>query len=340
MLFPALAAIALSSVSPISSGYQTIDVDGQSITASVVRVKLSAVQMKVGLAQGLVGHTDTLENIAKRYGAIAGIDGSFFEAYDPGVIKNPNHTLITNGEVVHVGNVGTMIGFHPDGKAKIQRVQWTIRGSRSGSSAWPNNWFAYWLNRYPTNSTVTIFTPAWGTSTGMAVGTEVVVTFGVVTAITTGSVPIPRTGFVIYFKNAEQSLLKTFAVGQRVSYSVDQKGVQDGFWLNVSEGLGAGPLLVDHKEIVLNAVAEGFSSDKILTGSGDRSAVGLTDDGELLMVVMNGTVQQTARVMQGLGCVTALNLDGGASSSLWYQGRSLRTPGRLISNALLVLPKK
>lgn len=31
-----------------------------------------------------------------------------------------------------------------------------------------------------------------------------------------------------------------------------------------------------------------------------------------------------------------MNLDSGASSGLWLRGTYLRTPGRLISNALLI----
>ena len=48
---------------------------------------------------------------------------------------------------------------------------------------------------------------------------------------------------------------------------------------------------------------------------------------------------QMADVMKALGAWNAMNLDGGASSGLWARGRYLTTPGRPISNALLVLDK-
>ena len=139
--------------------------------ATVVKVRLDRVRMKLGLAHGLVGRTDTLANIAVSNDALAAINGSFFEAYDTTAIKNPDHTLITNGAVIHIGNVGSMIGFNARDEARIARVQWTIRGSRNGHSDWPNGWFAYWINRSPSNATVTIFTRAWGTSTGFSSGT-------------------------------------------------------------------------------------------------------------------------------------------------------------------------
>ena len=43
-----------------------------------------------------------------------------------------------------------------------------------------------------------------------------------------------------------------------------------------------------------------------------------------------------AGVMKALGAYQAMNLDSGASSGLWVRGKYLSTPGRLISNALLM----
>ena len=324
---------------PIVLSQTTLTVNGVSRSASILTVRLDEVLMKVGLAHGLVGRTESLSGIAQRYGALAAINGGFFEAYDNTPIKNPNHTLITNGAFVHIGNVGTMVGFQGDDAAKIGRVQWTIEGSRNGSTHWPDNWFAYWINRSPGASTVTVFTPAWGTETPGQGGTDVVVDGGTVNQITAGTVPIPPKGFVIYFKNAETSLLKTFKVGQTVAYSVVQKGQHEDFWDNVAEGVGAGPTLVKDGKVTFDPVSEGFSNPKILSNSGLRSALGLTADGKLLMVTTWGTEPELASMMQTLGATDAMNLDGGASSGLWFNGNSIRTPGREISNALLVLPK-
>lgn len=40
--------------------------------------------------------------------------------------------------------------------------------------------------------------------------------------------------------------------------------------------------------------------------------------------------------MKKAGAYQAMNLDGGASSGLYYNGKYLTTPGRKISNALVV----
>jgi exopolysaccharide biosynthesis protein len=43
--------------------------------------------------------------------------------------------------------------------------------------------------------------------------------------------------------------------------------------------------------------------------------------------------------MKDLGAYNAMNLDGGASTSLYANGKFLATPTRKISNALMVLPR-
>lgn len=79
---------------------------------------------------------------------------------------------------------------------------------------------------------------------------------------------------------------------------------------------------------------------KILTGGGSRSALGITRDHKLILLTSGGaTIPQLAEIMKQAGAYQAMNLDGGASSGLYYNGKYLTTPGRLISNALVVQTK-
>ncbi|WP_025695814.1 phosphodiester glycosidase family protein [Paenibacillus durus] len=102
-------------------------------------------------------------------------------------------------------------------------------------------------------------------------------------------------------------------------------------------GLQAGPRLVTDGKVSLNVTAEGFRDPKILTGGGARSALGLTRDHKLLLVTSGGaTIPQMAQIMKQAGAWQAMNLDGGASSGLYFNGGYLTTPGRLISNAIVI----
>lgn len=108
----------------------------------------------------------------------------------------------------------------------------------------------------------------------------------------------------------------------------------------MQEAVGCGPRLVADGAVSYDPAGEGFSSPKILSSAGARSAVGVTRDRTLLLVTCGGaTVRQLAEIMKALGAWDAMNLDGGASSGLWAQGRLLTRPGRPISNALVFVKR-
>lgn len=105
----------------------------------------------------------------------------------------------------------------------------------------------------------------------------------------------------------------------------------------VQEAIQIGPRLVTNGAVSLDPISEGFTSHKILSSPGARSAVGVLKNRQLIFVTTSGaTVEQLASIMKQLGSVDAMNLDGGASSGLYANGRYLTTPGRNIAVALLV----
>lgn len=63
----------------------------------------------------------------------------------------------------------------------------------------------------------------------------------------------------------------------------------------------------------------------------DRTAVGCTADGKVILFICDGrisasegaTTLEMAAIMKGLGCVGALNLDGGGSTGMWAAGAHL-----------------
>ena len=65
----------------------------------------------------------------------------------------------------------------------------------------------------------------------------------------------------------------------------------------------------------------------------DRTAVGYLADGRVILFVCDGRISQSdgattlevAAIMKGLGCVGALNLDGGGSTGMWAGGQHLNS---------------
>lgn len=100
-------------------------------------------------------------------------------------------------------------------------------------------------------------------------------------------------------------------------------------WSAVDHALGGGPNLVTNGAIDVTLTAEGFDSS--YASKNPRTAVGFTSDNKLLMVTVDGrtsagvgmTLDELAQFMIWLGCVKAMNLDGGGSTTMWVSGQGV-----------------
>ncbi|AYO30308.1 hypothetical protein D2962_06460 [Biomaibacter acetigenes] len=131
-------------------------------------------------------------------------------------------------------------------------------------------------------------------------------------------------------------------IGGRAHFSpeFEPASTDKSFWQKAAGALGVGPRLITDGKITVDPISEGFSSEKILSYSMARSAIGVTANNMLLMVTVNrATIRELVSIMHSLGAYNAMNLDGGASSGLYYGGRYLTAPGRDLSNALIIYKK-
>lgn len=102
--------------------------------------------------------------------------------------------------------------------------------------------------------------------------------------------------------------------------------------------LAGGPRLLRAGQVVANARAEGIWDPDVL-GSATRTAVGLDATGRrmwLASIATPVTLAREAAIMRALGATDALNLDGGSSRALAFGGKVLATPGRPLTQVLLV----
>ncbi len=101
----------------------------------------------------------------------------------------------------------------------------------------------------------------------------------------------------------------------------------------VTDALSAGPALLKDGSINITADEEVFFGSSI-PDVHPRSAAGLTSDGALILMVVDGRqdvsrgvyLEELAMLMRGVGAVDALNLDGGGSSALVVDGALLNRP--------------
>lgn len=302
-------------------------------------VRLNRVRIEAALGWDHVARTESLAQMAMRHHALAAIDGGFFDSGYRGPFKDLIDTTIVDGHMVFKGDVGCTLFFNADNAAKMEEIPLRIEGSLDGSYAYPNNWYAYWINRFPEDEhdTVTIFTRAWGSATDLR-GFQVQVENGFVTQISRSSLPIPRDGYVIYVRG-ERKMASHFRVGRRIEYRVVRTdGLALGAFADAWQAIGGGPRLIVDGHIELDPRAEGFHDPQLFRVV-ERSVIGVTRDGRtLILATATGSLHQMARIMRRLGAYEAMNLDGGASSGLWVRGRYMTKPQRMLTNALLVLP--
>ncbi|MDH7571120.1 MAG: hypothetical protein QHJ73_16210, partial [Armatimonadota bacterium] len=172
-------------------------VGGHTYHPILARVPRNSYRPKVALAKGRVGATASLEEIARASGAVAAINGCFFDAYTPDAVKPPYHHLLTDGELVHHGNVGTTLGFGADGSYRMEPLSIGIRGTVGKEGVPPRTWYAYRMNHPLRNDTAAIlYSSRWVGGKTPAGGVQVVVAEGMVQEVSAGPHVIPPNGYV------------------------------------------------------------------------------------------------------------------------------------------------
>lgn len=130
-----------------------------------------------------------------------------------------------------------------------------------------------------------------------------------------------------------RSEFRRYLCGQTIRYSIALHSQSPPAGCQLVDAIGAGPRLLPE----LTLVKEGFvdnTNKRDALGSNQpnaRTAVGITRDGSVVLVMVaqkpsvpaNGvSLPALADLMKTLGAEKAMNLDGGSSSSLYYNGKT------------------
>ncbi|MEM7581638.1 MAG: phosphodiester glycosidase family protein, partial [Cyanobacteria bacterium P01_A01_bin.80] len=94
--------------------------------------------------------------------------------------------------------------------------------------------------------------------------------------------------------------------------------------------LTCGPRLLKDGKIWLQPELEGFKDPHVFD-TGGRTAIGYPQSGDQIYLVTFLSIlslEDEAKLMQGIGCYQAMNLDGGASRSLAYRNQIIVPAGR------------
>ncbi len=99
--------------------------------------------------------------------------------------------------------------------------------------------------------------------------------------------------------------------------------------------IAGGPVLVQGNKVSVSNEQERMFGGKAVLDKHPRTLIGYTADDKLIIMVIQGrttgiaegaTLTQSAQLMANLGCVEALNLDGGGSSCMLINGKQTIMP--------------
>lgn len=316
----------------------------------VLRVNLrKAISLDVALARSRLPARRPLSEIAKAAGALAGINGDFG-------LARPVHPMAQDGELVQTSDqLGTLFAVTRD-ESRVLFAKPTVHVSVVDLASGRVLTLDRWNHGDPAPGEIVGFSPLGGTlemppayacsvrllptgpprpADGDGVERDYVVDVG-----GCSESPLTRDGGVVLSAapaTEEATMLLALAPGTpvRLRWTFG--------WPGVFDAVGGGPLLLQ------DGVPTGICNSGC--GVQPRTGVGVTATGRILLVVVDGrkprwsigaSADTFARIMRDLGAVTALNLDGGGSSTMVVDGEVVNRPAdgheRAISNAILVLP--
>jgi len=314
-------------------------------------------QIRLMLARALdeVVGTETTSSLAARHGAVAAINGGYFRT--TGTYRGePMGTLMMEGKVLSepfpdraalaVSNGGERT------RIAIMRTALQAEVIVNGRDVHPITGF----NRPRGENELIVFTPEFHRTTlTPRDGIEAIVERRRITSIhdSAGSSVIPQEGYVLSASGtvrlwARQHLRPGARVEVRAELATDPPLPFHADFI-----IGSGPQLVAAGKASSTSEFEHFSEEFSRTRH-PRTAVGVRSDGHLVLVTVDGrqpkisvgmTIDELTALMIELGCVEAINLDGGGSTTMVIKGKVVNNPSdqtgeRPVSNALLVFPRK
>lgn len=134
---------------------------------------------------------------------------------------------------------------------------------------------------------------------------------------------------------SQQDSLKTFDPSRNTNEKTTAYGVKNKYQVSyfkkwkMNTAIGGGPVLVQNGEKKITNNEERKFGGAAINDKHPRTVIGYTADGRLIVMVIQGrsldaggaSLTQAARLMVSLGCVEALNLDGGGSSCMLINGK-------------------
>ncbi len=310
------------------------------------------------LANEGICQKEILSSMGRRYQALAGINGAYFtNRGDPIGTLVINRKLISsplyNRSVFGLSDRGIPLFGNPDfsGQVLCRNISLPSRDGGVPANRPDGDVLAGLdidaVNQPRTGDKLVVYTPEFARSTmTREPGVELVLIKGRVVGIQKTDTLIPPDGVVISAGGIKSAAFLGIRLGDRVdlNYKINQS------WDRILHAVCGGPRLVADGKVAITGRQEKFDN-AIVNGRHPRSAVAVTNAGEILFVVADGRsgrsagmlLNELAEYLKKLGAKNAINLDGGGSSSMLVDNKIVNRPSdgkeRPISNGILISKK-
>ena len=268
---------------------------------------------------------DSLAKTVDNSQCIGAINAGYFNRnnlFPLGAIRRENKWF--SGPILNRG----AIAWNDSGQVKFARL--TLKETLIPSSGQTLD--CELLNTGYVKAGIARYTPEWGENYTPLTANEIVILVEnnivkqqLEQTNTTAAIPIPKNGYLLTLRSF-RSALNSFSVGTSIQI---QSQTTPSDFNSFPHILGGGPLLLQNGQVVVDAIAEGFSP-AFADQSAIRSSVGITAKGEWLIATVHNRVggvgaklTEMALLIQQLGATDALNLDGGSSTNLVLGGQLL-----------------
>ncbi|RKL62456.1 hypothetical protein DXT63_11185 [Thermoanaerobacteraceae bacterium SP2] len=268
---------------------------------------------------------ETLEDMAKKNLALAAINGGFFQSYG-----QPIGHVVIDGEWITMPTGETPVFFIDNsGKPHLEPIK-----ARAYVEAGGKRFYLDGFNRFGSSKEAILYTPRYGTSTRQKPqGTNLVISRGKVLDIVLGSyAEIPPEANVLYIgkdSSIKKLILEKIKEGMEVEtgFDVDFPQIEPN---EIKNAMEAGPFLIRDGKAVVKRWEPRIGLTTIPVA---RSAIGITGDDRVVLVTVEGSgpgrgisLKKLSAFLLQMGVKQAAALDGGASATMYYDGRIVNKP--------------
>lgn len=300
------------------------------------------------MGKDMTDGAESATSIVNRTGASIAVNAAFFNMDN----YTPVGTLIKEGRVVTVCDwyapYTPSFTMTEDGSIAIENFATEHKVSRTKEDGSTEELTKVTVNVWPsgeTDATRILFTRDWGKDLAFTAKDAVTIDEnGTVLAVDHDkNVSIPEKGYVLAQRARrwnEGTFFDEVKVGDHIDITRTYSGASSQA---IQLSIAAGPRLLKNGEIyggLSTYQQEGFRDPNITSYSARRVCLGIKADGKIVICTAYTTLSTLSRIMLNLGCVEAINFDGGGSTNLYANGEWIWGPQSRPMNNMLIFTEK